>query len=129
MTNQLEVRDFEYFLVLADTLHFRKAAEKLHITQSALSQKIQRLETMLGQRLLIRTNRKVELSRAGHLFRKEAEIILNQIQRSIERWRMGVEGGDGLIRIGFVGSAMQRYLPPIIKAFTEKHPGIRFFPE
>ena len=127
MTNQLEVRDFECFLMLAETLHYRKAAEKLHITQSALSQKITRIESILDRPLFTRTNRKVSLNQAGILLKKEAEIILNQIQRSMERWQLSVDGNLGVIRIGFVGSAMQVFLPPIIKAFSRKHPGIRFF--
>lgn len=127
MTNQLEVRDFEYFLVLAETLHYRKAAEKLHITQSALSQKISRLENLLGKPLFVRTNRKVSLSQAGELFQKESEIILGQVRRSLERWEAGVEGRLGLLRIGFVGSAMQVFLPPKIKAFSQTYPDIRFF--
>ncbi|MEP0303877.1 MAG: LysR family transcriptional regulator, partial [Maribacter dokdonensis] len=51
MTNQLEFRHLHYFLVLADTLHYREAAEKLYISQSALSQQIQRLEFILGKSL------------------------------------------------------------------------------
>ena len=87
MTNQLEIRHFEYFLALSETLHYRKAAEKLFISQSALSQQIQRLEAILGQELFTRTNRKVKLSIAGESFRAEAELIMNQLQLSMERWQ------------------------------------------
>lgn len=127
MTNQLEIRHFEYFLVLAETLHYRKAAERLFISQSALSQQIARLETILGQALFIRTNRKVNLSQAGVLFQKEAELIINQLQQSMERWQLGIKGGEGILRIGFVGSAMQVYLPPIIKQFSVECPRIKFY--
>lgn len=127
MTNQLEIRHFEYFLVLAETLHYRKAAEQLFISQSALSQQITRLETILGQPLFIRTNRKVNLSEAGVLFKKEAELIINQLQQSMERWQLGIKGGEGILRIGFVGSAMQVYLPPIIKQFSADCPRIKFY--
>jgi len=127
MTNQLEIRHFEYFLALAETLHYRKAAERLFISQSALSQQIARLETILGQALFIRTNRKVNLSEAGLLFKKEAELIINQLAQSMERWQLGVKGGEGILRIGFVGSAMQEYLPPIIKKFSRECPRIKFY--
>lgn len=127
MTNQLELRHFEYFLVLSEVLHYRKASEKLSITQSALSQQIQRLEMILGAQLFERTNRTVQLSHAGKLFQKEAQIILSQIDYSIERWKLANQGINGLIRIGFVGSAMQKYLPPILKQFSEKYPKVKFY--
>lgn len=127
MTNQLEVRDFEYFLVLAQVLHFKKAALHLNITQSALSQKIRRLESLLGKELFIRTSRKVALSKAGKLFRKEAQIIVNQIYHSMERWTLSTDGIEGLLRIGFVGSAMRHYLPPILQTFISTHPNIKFY--
>ena len=127
MTNQLELRHFDYFLALADTLHYRKAAEQLFISQSALSQQIKRLEAIVGQTLFIRTNRKVSLSEAGLLFKQEAAIISQQVQQSMERWQLATEGTKGLIRIGFVGSAMQIYLPPILKKFSKIHPTIKFY--
>lgn len=127
MTNQLEFRHLNYFLVLADTLHYREAAEKLYISQSALSQQIQRLEVILGKKLFIRTNRKVRLSPEGIIFQREAALLQNQARLSMERWESAISGKHGLLRIGFVGSAMQVYLPSIIKKFSETHPKIEFF--
>ena len=109
MTNQLEFRHLHYFLVLADTLHYREAAEKLFISQSALSQQIQRLEFILGKSLFIRNNRKVRLSAEGILFKQEAMLIQNQATMSMERWKSAVSGKQGLLKIGFVASAMQTY--------------------
>ncbi|GAA0194370.1 LysR substrate-binding domain-containing protein [Fulvivirga kasyanovii] len=126
IANQLEIRHFEYFLVLSETLHYGKAAERLFITQSALSQQIQRMETILGQELFVRTNRKVNLSHAGELLKEEAGTILTQMKKSMEQWRFRVEGGEGIVRIGFVGSAMQAYLPKLLKEFTAGYPKIRF---
>lgn len=126
MTNQLEIRHFEYFLVLANTLHYRKAAEKLFISQSALSQQIKRLEVILGKELFIRTNRQVRLSEFGVLFQQEANLIIQQLHKSIERWELAVQGMEGIIRIGFVGSAMQIYLPPILQSFSKRYPNIKF---
>ena len=129
MTNQLEIRHFEYFLALSETLHYRKAAEKLFISQSALSQQIQRLEAILGQELFSRTNRKVKLSIAGESFKTEAKLIMNQLQLSMERWQHAINGGGGILRIGFVGSAMQKYLPAVIKKFSKSYPNIKFYLE
>lgn len=127
IANQLEVRHFEYFLVLAETLHYGRAAERLFITQSALSQQIQRMEVVLGHKLFVRTNRKVILSHAGELLKVEAEAILTQLRKSMEQWQFRVEGGEGIVRIGFVGSAMQIYLPQLLKEFTSGYPRIRFY--
>jgi len=118
MINQLEFRHLNYFLVLADTLHYREASEKLYITQSALSQQIQRLELILGKKLFIRTNRKVRLSPEGIAFQREATLLQNQATLSMERWQAAISGKQGILRIGFVGSAMQAYLPSILKKFS-----------
>jgi len=123
--NQLEFRQLRYFLVLAETLHFGKAAEKLFLSQSALSQQIKQLESFMGTRLIDRTNRKVALNRAGRLFLREAQIIVRQLEKSSERWQSEYMGIRGEIKIGFVGSAMQQYLPPILKQFVTNHPTIK----
>ncbi|SNZ00066.1 LysR substrate-binding domain-containing protein [Flagellimonas pacifica] len=126
LNNQLEIRHLHYFLVLAETLHYGQAAERLLISQSALSQQIQRLEVIVKQQLFNRSNRSVELSAAGKLFKKEAEIIIGQLSSSMERWNVALEGHSGMLKIGFVGSAMQEYLPKKIKELSERHPKIKF---
>ncbi|WP_190808836.1 LysR family transcriptional regulator [Flagellimonas sp. S3867] len=126
LNNQLELRHLHYFLTLADTLHYGQAAERLLISQSALSQQIQRLEVIVKQPLFKRHNRKVELNRAGTLFKKEAEIIIGQMQTSMERWHTTLEGHTGMIKIGFVGSAIQEFLPKKIKELNQAYPKIQF---
>ncbi len=126
MTNQIEFRHLEYFLALSQTLHYGKAAERMFISQSALSQQIQRLEHLLGQPLFDRTNRRVELNQAGQLFKQVAQQVTNQMHGSLEAWRLALEEIEGMIRIGFVGSAMQEFLPPLIKDFSEKFPKTKF---
>jgi len=129
MANQLELRQMEYFLALAECLHYKVAAEQVFISQSALSQQIQRLETILGEQLFERHNRKVALTTAGVLFREEAIIVVNQMKRSMERWRFRVDGGEGILKIGFVASAMQTFLPKVIKRFSKRHPKVKFYLE
>jgi len=122
--NQLEIRHIRYFIVLAETLHFRKAAAKLFISQSALSQQISLLETILGVKLFDRTNRKVVLNTSGALFLEESRFILNQLNNAMYRWQQGLNGANGQLKIGFVGSSMKHYLPPIIKQFTNGYPKV-----
>ncbi|MCF7567079.1 LysR family transcriptional regulator [Sabulilitoribacter arenilitoris] len=124
-TNQLEIRHIRYFLILADTLHFRKAAEKIFISQSALSQQINLLETILNVKLFERTNRRVSLSVAGVLFLEEAKGIMNYFDTSLKRWQQSLDGNNGQLKISFVGSAMKNYLPPIIKQFTNDFSNVR----
>ncbi|WP_354615354.1 LysR family transcriptional regulator [Sediminicola arcticus] len=125
----MELRSLRYFLVLVDTLHYTQAAELLFISQSALSQHIKQLEGTLGTPVFNRTNRKVTLNRAGKLLAKEAYLILQQVDQSMERWQLSLDGVLGQLKIGFVGSAMQGYLPPIIKEFSKTHPKINFYLE
>ena len=122
--NQLEIRHIRYFLVLAETLHFRKAAAKLFISQSALSQQINLLETILGVKLFDRTNRKVVLNTSGSLFLEESRFIINQLDNAMNRWQEALNGANGQLKIGFVGSSMKHYLPPIIKQFTNGYPKV-----
>ena len=125
-SNQFEFRHLRYFLVLAELLHYRKASEQLSISQSALSQQIKQLEFLIGAKLFDRSNRKVQLSTAGSLFVAEAQTIVRQIETSMERWNLALKGVEGLLKIGFVGSAMQEFLPPIIKQFATTYPKIQF---
>lgn len=129
MTNQIEIRHLEYFIALADSLHYRLAAESLFISQSALSQQIQRLEIFLGEKLFDRHNRKVVLTQSGEFFRDEALIVINQLNNSMERWQYRVKGGEGILKIGFVASAMQTFLPNVIKKFSDECPNIKFYLE
>lgn len=129
MSNQIEIRHLEYFIALADSLHYRLAAEGLLISQSALSQQIQRLEIFLGEKLFERHNRKVALTQAGEFFRDEALIIINQLNSSLERWQYRVQGGEGILKIGFVASAMQTFLPKVVKKFSDECPRIKFYLE
>ncbi|WP_165748567.1 LysR substrate-binding domain-containing protein [Cellulophaga sp. Z1A5H] len=123
-TNQLEFRLLRYFLVLAENLHYTQSAEILFISQSALSQQIKHLEVILGEQLFKRTNRKVALTKAGVLFEVEAKRILKQVDDSLEHWQLQLNGEVGQLTIGFVGSAMYRYLPPIIKKYSASQPKI-----
>ncbi|MFC0267523.1 LysR substrate-binding domain-containing protein [Kushneria aurantia] len=102
----MELRHLRYFLAVAEEGHFGRAAERLHIVQSALSMQIRAFEDKLGGPLFIRTSRRVELTDAGKLLRSEAERILAQAahtQRTVERL---LRGETGTVRIGFAGNAV-----------------------
>ncbi|MFO7575620.1 MAG: LysR family transcriptional regulator [Bacteroidales bacterium] len=125
--NHIELRHFQYFRVLAEELHYRKASEKLHITQSALSQQIKQLENLLGVFLLDRINKKVVLTDAGHVFYADSVRVLNKIDSAINNLELFKEGKEGQIKIAFVASAMDSILPELFSRFHDEHPDVRLY--
>ncbi len=124
MSNQIEFRHLRYFITVAEELHFRKAAEKLFITQPALSRQIQQLEQFIGAPLFIRDKRNVALTKSGEYLMEEARFLFNHldfVQQTIEHLQ---QGDEGELRIGFVGSAMQTVIPSLLKQINKDYPGI-----
>lgn len=126
MSNDIELRHLRYFLALAETLHFRKAAEKLYISQPGLSRQIKQLEERLGYELVSRDAKRVRLTPAGAYLRDEAKYVLNHLELSYRRAQLLAAGEEGELRIGFVGSAMQNIVPRLVTELTEQVPGIHF---
>jgi DNA-binding transcriptional LysR family regulator len=118
----MELRHLRYFIVVAEQLHFSRAAEILHIAQPPLSQQIQSLENELGVLLLIRTKRSVQLTPAGKAFLVEAKRAITQVERAITAAHQAHSGVLGQLDIGFVGTAIAETLPTILKAFRERYP-------
>jgi len=95
----IELRHLRYFVVVSEELHFRRAAERLHIAQPPLSQAIRKLEQELGVVLLERTSRAVSLTPAGRVFFDEAREVLARFDRAVtEARRAGGVGPD--LRVG-----------------------------
>lgn len=120
----MELRHLRYFLAVAESLNFSRAAEKLHIAQPPLSQQIQQLEAELGFQLFHRTKRRVQLTTAGELFQKEAQQLFQNLEQSIERGQQASRGEVGQLAIGFVSSAAYNVLPPILQKFRQAVPGV-----
>ena len=118
----MELRHLRYFIVVAEQLHFSRAAAILHIAQPPLSQQIQSLENELGVPLLVRTKRSVQLTPAGKVFLMEAKRVIAQVERAIAAAHQAHSGVLGQLDIGFVGTAIAETLPAILKAFRECYP-------
>jgi DNA-binding MarR family transcriptional regulator len=90
--SRIELHRLRYFVVLAQELHFRVAAAKLHIAQPPLTKQIKRLEEDIGVALFLRTKRHVELTPAGQRFLTEAKKILTQVDNAAEAARWTARG-------------------------------------
>jgi DNA-binding transcriptional LysR family regulator len=110
--------------MLAEELHFGRAAERLHIAQPPLSQQIRQLEIELNFALFYRTKRTVQLTDAGQIFLLESRRILKQLEHAIALGQQVSRGDIGQLTIGFVSSAACNVLPPILQAFRAQVPGV-----
>lgn len=120
----IELRAWHQFVVLAQTLHFGRAAERLHMTQPPLTQAIQQLERRLGTRLFERTRRSVALTPAGEALAGPARELLQRAAALGTLARDAASGERGRIRLGFVSTVGYGPLPVWLRGFREAHPGI-----
>lgn len=125
MSYQLELRHFKYFMAVAEELHYRKAAEKLFISQPGLSRQIKQMEEILDAQLFVRSKKKVSLTPAGEYLRGELEYILNHLELTKKQLKLVNEGSSGELRIGFLGSAMQRVVPDLLVKLRDNYPNIK----
>lgn len=120
----MELRHLRYFLAVAEELNFSRAAERLHIAQPPLSQQIRQLEEELGLQLLERGSRPLRLTEAGRFFKTEAAALVAQLEQAVAGTRRIGRGEVGWIGIGYVGSAMNMLMPPVLRRFHTEHPGV-----
>jgi DNA-binding transcriptional LysR family regulator len=121
----MEFRHLRYFVVLAEELHFGRAAQRLAITQPPLSLNIQQLEASLGARLFDRDSKGVRLTAAGQAFRTAALALLAQAEQARALARDIDAGVIGRLRVGFVGAVLLHGLPQWLAAHQLEHPGIQ----
>lgn len=120
----IDLRHWRQFLTLAQTLHFGRAAELLHMTQPPLTLAVQQLERRLGLRLFDRTRRSVALTPAGAALVEPARQLLLQAAALEGRARAALAGEVGRVRLGFVSTVGFGPLPGWLRAFRDAHPGI-----
>ena len=123
----MQPRRLRYFLVLAEELHFTRAAQRLHMAQPALTNQIKRMEEELGVALFERIGRRVELTVTGELLVGEAQRILGQLERTQSLIQQAGRGEIGQLRLGFTPSAATGVLSPILTRFREDYPGVEIF--
>ena len=120
----MELRHLRYFAAVAETRHFGRAAERLHLAQPALSQAVRQLESELGVSLFTRTTRQVQLTPAGEFLFREAQRVLESVEQSASGVRRIAEGRLGMVRIGFTGTAAFTQLPRVARLIKRELPGV-----
>jgi DNA-binding transcriptional LysR family regulator len=121
----LDLRRIRHFVVLAETLNYRKASQLLHMTQPPLTVSIQKLEAELGVRLFERDAKGVQLSRSGQAVLAEARQILQHAEAFAEMAALAETGRAGQLRIGFTGSATQGVLQRLVPLFRAELPRVQ----
>lgn len=120
----MELRHLRYFKVVAEMQHFHRAAEKLCITQPALSNQIKQLEDELGTKLFVRVGRNVKLSESGELVLSCAQRILNEAELLKEAVSDIEQGQSGSLKLGVLQSINALYLRKLVVEFDREHPNI-----
>jgi len=124
MKNHIELRHLRYFLAVAETLHFGKAAAQLGMAQPPLSQQIKTLENIVGYRLFDRTTRGVRLTAVGQYLLERSRKALERVDQDIEMARCLGKGQEGVLSVGFPGSVMFTRLPFVIKRYRRLYPKV-----
>lgn len=124
MQINLSMRDIDTTLVLGRTLNFRQAAAQLHLSQSALSTQIQRIEDALGVRLFDRTTRTVRLTAAGEVFMQQAAALQVAFRDAIAAVSGIASAEHGQVSVAALPSLAARLLPRVLMAYRQAHPQV-----
>jgi molybdate transport repressor ModE-like protein len=119
------IEKLRLFLVILEEGSLRRAAERLHISQSAITRQIQLLEHDLGGRVLERTSAGVRPTTGGHALAGKARTLLAEYDSVMAEVRRMVRGESDRLRIGYVASAVQEYLGPALAALRRTYPKLK----
>jgi DNA-binding transcriptional LysR family regulator len=120
----MELRHLRYFVIVAETLSFTKAAEKLHTAQPSLSRQIKNLEEELGVRLLNRTKQQVTLTDEGRSFLADAKRLLTLAAETVESVRRLRSGDTRALNVGYVSNLFYDLLPRTLASFHQSFPTV-----
>lgn len=127
----MELRHLRYFVAIAEEENFRRAADKLHVSQSPLSRQMQQLEEEISAELFEASGRGVRLTPAGRLFLEKAKAIIASVEAAAKEAKETAEGRIGTITIGFEGgSSLFDTLSTLISRFRKRAPrvNVELFP-
>lgn len=121
----MNLRRLSYFVAVAEERHFGRAADRLFVAQPALSQQVKTLEAELGVELLDRSTRRVDLTPAGERLLVRAREILSAVEGATDEVRRVHRGEEGLLRLGFIGSATYELMPRLARALRADLPHLQ----
>ena len=121
----VQLDDLRALLALADTLHFGRAADRLHVSQPALSKRIRRMEDRIGGPLLVRGYRDVRLTEAGRLLAARSRHLIAEASAALALTERAARGEAGLLRIGFGIASLFGLLPDVVQRFRRAHPEVQ----
>jgi len=121
-------RQLRYFVAVAEELNFSRAAERLHLSQPALSDAIRKLEAELGFPLLRRTSRRVSLTPAGETLLDESREVLARLEEAVRRTHQAARGERGRLRVGFLATGAGELSTRSRAIFSERHADVRVEP-
>ncbi len=122
----MDLRLLRYFSVLAEELHFGRAAARLHISQPPLSKQIRQLEAEIGTPLFLRSQRRVELTAAGQALKAQTVLVFRQMDQALSITKQASMGQWGLLRIGMISSVMVGLVPKALAEFQARCPQVRW---
>lgn len=118
----MEIHQLTYFVAVAETGSFTRAAEQCSVAQPSLSQQIIKLEQELGEPLFDRLPRRTVLTEAGRLLLPRARMILAELQDIKHGLNLDLEAGRGVLSVGFIPTIAPLVLPRVIKRFSQGYP-------
>lgn len=121
----IELRHLQYFRTLAETLHFGRAADRLHISQPPLSRQIALLEEELGVKLFDRSRRRVELTEAGQRFYLDTATVFAALEQAKRNAQAAARGAAGELSVGFMMSTAYSVTPAITRRYAAQFPQVR----
>src|SRR5213595_2722127 len=124
---ELDFADFHAIVALAETLHFGRAANRLHVSQPALSKRVRRIEDRIGGPLLVRRYRDVRLTEAGRLVAERGRHLLRESEATVALAQRAARGEAGRLRIGFGIASILGFLPDVLLRFRRSHPGVQLY--
>jgi DNA-binding transcriptional LysR family regulator len=120
----VDIKPLRYFVTLAETLHFGRAAARLHLSQPPLSRQLAALEASLGATLLERSPRGVALTAAGRRFYADAKAILAAVEQAGKNARAAQRGDAGTLTVGFTMCAAYSVVPAYARSFGAAYPEV-----
>ncbi|MBQ8801620.1 MAG: LysR family transcriptional regulator [Clostridium sp.] len=120
----MTLNQLKYFVAVAESRSFTKAAEQYFLAQTAITQQIQKLEMSLGVQLIDRKTRPISLTPMGQVFLREARSILRRMDGAIQRTREASSGITGTLRIGYTKGYEHSDLPIKMRRFHQSFPNV-----